>query len=33
MMKKLEEIMEWGGIKRDIIFLILSGASLLLSIF
>ena len=33
MMKKLEEIMEWGGVKRDIIFLILSGAALLLSIF
>lgn len=33
MMKKLEEIMEWGGVKRDITFLILSGAALLLSIF
>ncbi len=33
MMKKFEEIMEWGGVKRDIIFLILSGAALLLSIF
>ena len=33
MMKKLEDIMEWGGLKRDIIFLILSGASLLFSIF
>ena len=33
MMKKLEKIMEWGGVKRDIIFLILSGAALLLSIF
>lgn len=32
MMKKLEEILEWGGVKRDIIFLILSGAALLLSI-
>ena len=33
MMKKLEDIMEWGGLKRDIIFLILSGAALLFSIF
>lgn len=33
MMKKLEAIIEWGGIKRDIAFLILSGAALLLSIF
>ncbi len=32
MMKKLEEILEWGGVKRDIIFLILSVAALLLSI-
>ena len=31
-MKKLEEILEWGGVKRDVIFLVLSGVSLLLSI-
>lgn len=31
-MKKLEEILEWGGMKRDILFLILSGAALLASI-
>ena len=31
-MKKLEEILEWGGVKRDITFLVLSGAALLLSI-
>ena len=33
MIKKLEEIMEWGGVKRDITFLFLSGAALLFSIF
>src|SRR5699024_12140037 len=33
MIKKLEEIMEWGGVRRDITFLFLSGAALLLSIF
>ena len=32
-MKNLEKILEWGGMKRDVIFLILSGAALLLSIF
>lgn len=32
-MKKLEELLEWGGTKRDIIFLMISGISLLLSIF
>ncbi len=32
-MKKLEELLEWGGIKRDIAFLIISGAALLCSIF
>lgn len=32
-MENLEEILEWGGVKRDVIFLIISGASLLLSIF
>ena len=24
-MEKLEELLEWGGIKRDIVFLLLSG--------
>ena len=32
-MKKLEELLEWGGTKRDITFLILSVAALLLSLF
>ena len=32
-MKKLEQLLEWGGTKRDIAFLILSGLALLLSIF
>lgn len=32
-MKKLEELLEWGGTKRDITFLILSAAALLASIF
>lgn len=32
-MKKLEELLEWGGTKRDIVFLIISGISLLSSIF
>ncbi len=32
-LKKLEHLLEWGGIKRDIIFLVLSGLSLLASIF
>lgn len=32
-MKQLEEILEWGGVKRDIVFLVISGISLLLSIF
>lgn len=31
-MKQLEELLEWGGTKRDIVFLILSGLGLLLSI-
>lgn len=30
---KLEELLEWGGIKRDIVFLVISGSALLLSIF
>mgnify|MGYP005754108289 CR=1 FL=1 len=32
-MQKLEQLLEWGGTKRDIAFLILSGLALLLSIF
>ena len=32
-MKKLEELLEWGGIKRDILFLAVSGIALLISIF
>ena len=32
-MQKLEELLEWGGTKRDIAFLVVSGAALLLSIF
>lgn len=32
-MKKLEELLEWGGIKKDIIFLLISAAALLASIF
>lgn len=32
-MKKLEELLEWGGTKKDIAFLVISGISLLLSIF
>ena len=32
-MRKLEKILEFGGIKKDIIFLILSAISLLISIF
>ncbi len=32
-MKKLEELLEWGGTKKDIVFLAISGAALLLSIF
>ena len=30
---KLEELLEWGGIKRDVVFLVISGSVLLLSIF
>lgn len=33
MIDRLEEILEWGGTKKDIILLIISGISLLLSIF
>ena len=32
-MKKIEEWMEIGGIKKDIIFLVLSGIALLISLF
>lgn len=33
MMEKLEKLLEWGGIKRDIWFLIISGIGLFISIF
>jgi heavy metal translocating P-type ATPase len=33
MMRKLENMLEWGGTKKDIILLIISGISLLISIF
>lgn len=32
-MKKLEEFLEWGGVKKDITLLVISGIALLLSIF
>lgn len=32
-MEKLEELLEWGGIKRDIVFLLLSGLALIASMF
>ena len=32
-MKKLEEFLEWGGVKKDIFCLIISGIALLMSIF
>lgn len=32
-MKKLEKLLEWGGMKRDIVFLILSGIALIFSLF
>ena len=32
-MQKLEQLLEWGGTRRDIVFLILSGLALLLSLF
>lgn len=32
-LQKLEELLEWGGTKKDIAFLVISGAALLLSIF
>jgi len=31
-MKKIQELMEWGGIKRDIAFLVISGIALILGI-
>ena len=31
-MKKLEKLLEWGGIKKDIIFLAISGLALLMSL-
>ena len=31
-MEKLERVLAWGGIRRDVAFLIVSGAALLLSI-
>lgn len=33
MIKKAEALLEWGGTRRDIIFLVISGAALLASIF
>lgn len=32
-MKKLEKFLEWGGVKKDIICLVLSGLALLISLF
>lgn len=32
-MKRLEAFLEWGGVKKDMIFLVLSGISLILSFF
>ncbi|WP_343208396.1 cation-translocating P-type ATPase [Anaerolentibacter hominis] len=32
-MKKLERFLEWGGVKKEIIFLVISGVSLLISLF
>jgi len=32
-MKQLEALLEWGGIKKDIVFLVIAGASLLVSLF
>lgn len=31
-MKKIEALLEWGGMKRDIAFLILSGIALVVSL-
>ena len=33
LMNKLEHLLDWGGMRRDVIFLIISGLSLLASIF
>lgn len=33
MINTLEKLLEWGGLKRDVAFLVLGGASLLVSIF
>ena len=32
-MEKLETLLEWGGLKKEIILLVISGISLLLSLF
>ena len=32
-MEKLEALLEWGGVKRDITFLIISAIALIISIF
>ncbi len=32
-MKQLEKLLNWGGVKKDIVFLVISGAALLASIF
>ena len=32
-MEKLEALLEWGGVKKDVICLVLGGVSLLVSIF
>ena len=32
-MKRLEALLEWGGLKKDIVFLVLSGISLIFSFF
>lgn len=32
-MKKIEAFLEWGGIKKEIVFLVISGVALLASIF
>lgn len=32
-MEKLEALLEWGGVKKDVICLVLGGISLLVSIF
>ena len=31
MLERLEKVLEWGGIKRDVVFLVLSGLSLIVS--